>query len=135
MQSTAVSPLLTQQHKANKMQIPKTQNETYGFYGTCSIADLNASALWRIAIKQIHQATEEHPEDIATFLDSRHGRHFADDVVCRMKSGQTTHTAISETVQKWQTWQLGNTVKGMGLPRNTPYLNGLIMMLSVGLNI
>lgn len=117
------------------MKIPQTQNEIYGFYGTCSIADLNAPELWRMAIKQIHQITEEHPEDIATFLDSRHSRYFADDVVCYIKSGKTTHTAISETVQKWQTWQLGNAVKGMGLPTNTPYLNGLIMMLSVDLMI
>ncbi|ULJ69300.1 hypothetical protein MIS45_11270 [Wielerella bovis] len=117
------------------MKIPHTQNETYGFYGTCAIVGLNAQSLWDIAIQQIHQATQEHLEDIAIFLDSRHGRHFADDVVCLIRNDKTAHTAIYETVQKWQTWQLGSAVKGMGLPTNTPYLNGLIMMLSVDLMI
>ncbi|MEN9924921.1 MAG: hypothetical protein RL268_1047 [Pseudomonadota bacterium] len=54
-------------------------NQAWGFYGTVSgFAD--ADAAWAIAFPAILEATEGTAEGVRDFLDSCHGRHFADDV-------------------------------------------------------
>jgi hypothetical protein len=73
-------------------QIPATQNEAWGFWGTMNE---HASAAWPLAMIAISDATSQPLESVRIFLDSRHGRHFADDVQnglgakaspCRMRS-------------------------------------------------
>lgn len=72
-------------------QIPATQNDAWGFWGTMNE---HASAAWPLAMTAVSDATHQPLESVRTFLDSRHGRHFADDVqnglyqgqACRMRS-------------------------------------------------
>jgi hypothetical protein len=58
-------------------QIPATQNDAWGFWGTMNE---HASAAWPLAMTAISDATSQPLESVRVFLDSRHGRHFADDV-------------------------------------------------------
>ena len=55
-------------------QIPATQNEAWGFWGTMNE---HASAAWPLAMTAISDATSQPLESVRLFLDSRHGRHFA----------------------------------------------------------
>ena len=74
-----------------KQTIPATQNEAWGFFGTMND---NAEAAWPIAMTAISDATCQPLESVRLFLDSRHGRHFADDVLNEMLRGQTIQQAI-----------------------------------------
>ncbi|MFP5482562.1 MAG: hypothetical protein ACLGGW_04715, partial [Gammaproteobacteria bacterium] len=58
-------------------KIPATQNESWGLFGTLGE---HAEAAWPIAMTAISDATYQPLDSVRTFLDSRHGRHFADDV-------------------------------------------------------
>ena len=57
--------------------IPATQDEAWGFCGTMNE---HASGAWPLAMSAISDATGQPIESARIFLDSRHGRHFADDV-------------------------------------------------------
>ena len=58
--------------------IPATANDAWGFFGTMNE---QAEAAWPIAMIAISDATYQPLESVRLFLDSRHGRHFADDVI------------------------------------------------------
>ena len=74
-------------------QIPASQNEAWGFWGTMND---NAAAAWPIAMTAISDTTYQPLESVRLFLDSRHGRHFADDVLNEMLRGQKIQQAIRE---------------------------------------
>ena len=57
--------------------IPAATVTDFGFWGTMQE---HAPAAWAIALPTIASATGCEPEQVRAFLDSRHGRHFADDV-------------------------------------------------------
>lgn len=112
------------------MNIPATQNEDYGFYGTIALHH-NPQEFWPLAVTEICQATGEHEEDVALFLDSCHGRHFADDVYNELSSGRNSRDAVTAAVNKWSAWTFGRRLaKETGLPQNTPYLHGLIVVIA-----
>jgi len=58
-----------------------TQNEGYGFFGTCRAAGLPQHEAWNIAMRQLTAMNYCSAEACRLFLDSRDGRHFADEVV------------------------------------------------------
>ena len=64
---------------ASNNTTPQTQNREWGFFGTISHYG-DAEVAWPIAINTVSDATQLPAETVAIFLDSRHGRHFADDV-------------------------------------------------------
>ena len=106
-------------------QIPTTQNDAWGFWGTM---DEHAAAAWPIAMTAIAQATGTDLDATRIFLDSRHGRHFADDVLNRMHPGQVLADAIDAATTQWMTWSIGRqTAKEHGIPRGLPYLTGFVM--------
>ena len=72
-------------------QIPATQNEAWGFWGTMTE---NAAAAWPMAMTAIAEATGQPPDAVRAFLDSRHGRHFADDVLNQMHAGLALVDAV-----------------------------------------
>ncbi len=59
-------------------RIPASRNDSWGFTGTL---EDQAEAPWPIAMTTIADATGQPLESVRLFLDSRHGRHFADDVL------------------------------------------------------
>ena len=106
-------------------QIPTTQNESWGFWGSMNE---HATAAWPIVISAIAQATGTSPDATRIFLDSRYGRHFADDVQSRMHAGHTLADAIHAAIAQWMTWTIGRlTAKEYGIPRGLPYLTGFVL--------
>lgn len=105
--------------------IPATRNEDWGFWGTMNE---NAHAAWPIAMSAISDATCQPLESVRTFLDSRHGRHFADDVLNQMLTGNDIEPAIQAAVTRWMDWTIGRqTARDYGIPRGLPYLTGFVI--------
>ena len=65
-------------------QIPAPTITDFGFFGAMGE---HAEAAWPIAMAAISDATCQPLESVRTFLDSRHGRHFADDVQNSLYAG------------------------------------------------
>ena len=106
-------------------QIPASQNDTWGFYGTMNE---QAEAAWPLAMTAISEATAEPLESVRTFLDSRHGRHFADDVQNGLYAGATLADAIEQATARWMGWTIGrSTSREYGIPKGLPYLTGFVI--------
>ena len=109
--------------------IPATRNEAWGFWGTM---DAHAQAAWPIAMNAIYDATGQPFEAVRAFLDSRHGRHFADEVLNRMHAGHALHDAIRAATRQWMEWTIGRrTSKDYGIPRGLPYLTGFVIHCAI----
>ena len=110
-------------------QIPATQNDAWGFWGTMNE---HASVAWPLAMNAISNATGESLESVRIFLNSRHGRHFADGVQDGLYQGLTLQDAILATTQQWMGWTIGRTTsKQHGIPRGLPYLTGFVVHCAI----
>ena len=106
-------------------QIPATQNDAWGFWGAMNE---QANAAWSIAMTAISQATGESLDAVRIFLDSRHGRHFADDVQNGLYAGATLADAINAATRRWMSWTIGrSTSKQYDIPKGLPYLTGFVI--------
>ena len=113
----------------NATQIPATQNDAWGFFGTMND---NAETAWPIAMAAISDASCQPLESVRLFLDSRHGRHFADDVQNGLYQGQVLQDAINAATQRWMGWTIGRqTSKDYGIPKGLPYLTGFVIHCEV----
>ena len=107
---------------------PETQNQVWGFWGT--MGD-HAPAAWPLAINAITQATGEDEDAARIFLDSRHGRHFADEVHNALYDGHTLPDAIQAATAKWMAWNIDkSTSSHYGIPKRMPYLAGFVSLLA-----
>lgn len=105
--------------------IPASTNLDWGFYGAL---DDQANAAWPLAMTAIAEATGEPLDSVRLFLDSRHGRHFADDVRNRMIEGRPLADAISAAIRQWMAWTIGRqTSRDTGIPKGLPYLVGFVI--------
>jgi hypothetical protein len=105
--------------------LPATQNEDWGFWGTMGS---QASTAWPIALTEISKITGESPEDVRPFLDSRHGRHFADTVHDALAQGRDMQAAIAQAIAQWMGWKIGRlTHREHGIPPGLPYLTGWVI--------
>jgi len=105
--------------------MPATQNDAWGFFGTM---DEHAAAAWPLAMSAISDATGQPLESVRVFLDSRHGRHFADDVQNELFEGKNLQDAINAATARWMGWTIGRqTSKAYGIPRGMPYLSGFVI--------
>ena len=87
-----------------------------------------AAAAWPIAMTAISDATYQPLDSVRTFLDSRHGRHFADDVLNGLHAGSHLQEAIHAATQRWMGWTIGRlTSKQHGIPKGLPYLTGFVI--------
>lgn len=106
-------------------QIPAPTITDFGFFGTLGE---HAEAAWPLAMTAISDATSQPLESVQVFLDSRHGRHFADDVQNGLYQGQPLAGAINAATQRWMGWTIGRqTSKQYGIPRGLPYLTGFVI--------
>ena len=106
-------------------QIPAPTVTDWGLYGTMNE---QAEAAWPLAMTAISDATGQPLESVRTFLDSRHGRHFADDVQNGLYTGATLADAINAATQRWMGWTIGrSTSKQYGIPKGLPYLTGFVI--------
>ena len=106
-------------------QIPAPTVTDWGLYGTMNE---QAEAAWPLAMIAISDATGQPLESVRTFLDSRHGRHFADDVQNGLYSGATLADAINAATRRWMSWTIGrSTSKQYDIPKGLPYLTGFVI--------
>lgn len=106
-------------------QFPATQNEAWGFWG---MMNEHARAAWPLAMTAIWAATNQPLESVRIFLDSRHGRHFADDVQNGLHEGKTLADAINAATGRWMGWTIGRqTAKQYGIPRGLQYLTAFVI--------
>ena len=106
-------------------QIPAPTVTDWGYWGTMQD---QAEAAWPIAMTAISDATNQPLESVCAFLDSRHGRHFADDVLNGLHAGLNLHDAIQAATQRWMGWTISRlTSKQHGIPKGLPYLTGFVI--------
>ncbi len=111
------------------VKIPASENEFWGFWGTMGGY---ASIAWPIAMTGISKATGEPFESIRIFLDSRHGRHFADAVQDALLGSPDIHQAVAQAIEKWMSWTVGRlTQRSYGIPKGLPYLTGLVIQSGI----
>ncbi len=104
-----------------------TRNEAWGFTGTMRRAGAALPDAWDRAFMAIARATDGEPGGIRDFLDSRHGRHFADSVCEFTGKGQSLEDAIHNTVRIWNGWKIGRSIqRETGIPCGLPYLTGWV---------
>lgn len=109
--------------------IPAPQTEAWGFWGTM---DEHAEAAWPLAIVAIAETTGESLDAARAFLDSRHGRHFADEVRDRLHAGDTLDAAVRCVTARWMSRTIDRTTsRNYDIPRGLPYLLGLTVCYGI----
>lgn len=117
-----------------------SRNEDYGFFRTltvCPRRERRSSEVWTLASRLIAEAIHADSEDemigIRDFLDSRIGRHFADDVVGNMTGcGIGLEAAIGSAIRRWQGWRIDRqTEREHGIPAGLTYLTGWVQHFAV----
>jgi hypothetical protein len=117
-----------------------SRNEDYGFFRTltvCPERDRRSAEVWNLALRLIAEAIGASSEDemigIRDFLDSRIGRHFADDVVGNMTGCNIgLEAAIASAIRRWQGWRIDRaTERSEGIPAGLPYLTGWVQHFAV----
>ena len=110
--------------------ILSSQNKEWGFYGTidrCGFEGIDADTAWELAFHAVGKATDAEDEDVRFFLDSRHGRHFADDVINGLCTGLSFEDATDAAVDRWMNWTISRrTSRDTGIPAGFPYLTGFV---------
>lgn len=108
-----------------------TANEAWGFYGTTD-AFADADTAWAIAFPAIMTATQGTAEGVRDFLDSRHGRHFADDVHNGVHAGLDLVAAIEAAITRWMSWTINREMaRDIAMPKGLPYLKGFVLYFSL----
>lgn len=117
-----------------------SRNEDYGFFQTltnCPQRERRSAEVWTLASRLIATAIGAESEDemigIRDFLDSRMGRHFADDVVGNMSGCNIdSETAIKSAIRRWQGWRISrSTEREEGIPAGLPYLTGWVQHFAI----
>ena len=107
-----------------------TRNTEWGFFGTIARIETachRADPGLEIAARRIAETTEASPEGVRDFLDSRHGRHFADDVANGLCTGAPLAAAIDAAIARWMGWRIDRkTSRDEGIPGGLPYLTGWV---------
>lgn len=108
-----------------------TRNQAWGFYGsTAGFTD--ADVAWGIAFPAVAKATAATAEGVRVFLDSRHGRHFADDVHNGIHAGLALDAAIDAAITRWMGWTISRTTaRETGIPKGLPYLTGFVASFEI----
>ena len=107
--------------------IPQTQNREWGFFGTIS-HHADPERAWHIALAFIAGITGCSPDATRAFLDSRQGRHFADDVSNHIVAGKALASAINAAATTWMGWRISaRTAHETGIPRGLSYLTGYVL--------
>jgi len=105
--------------------IPATENESWGFGGCL---EQHAADSCPLAMTKVAEATGEDLETVRAFFDSRHGRHFGDDVLNALDAGCPLAEAIEAATQRWMGWTISRqTSKNYGIPKGLPYLTAFVV--------
>lgn len=113
------------------IQTLQTANPERGFFGTIAQAAEPGRA-WPLAMQAVHEATGCPEPAVRDFLDSRHGRHFADDVANELAAGRDLRQAIEAATQRWMGWRIDRrTARETGIPAGMSYLTGFVTHLEI----
>jgi hypothetical protein len=119
-----------------------TRNTDYGFYGTITatpLRDRTSDAFWALASTHIAAADctrEVEMEGVRDFLDSRMGRHFANEVVDRMARGTPAEQPLDETIAEWCRQRISRaTERHEGIPAGLPALVGWVQHFAIQLEM
>ena len=83
-------------------------------------------------MQAIADATGEPLESVRAFLDSRHGRHFADEVSNGLYLGQPLTEAIQAATDQWMGWTISRSIsRDYGIPAGLPYLLGFVIQAAI----
>jgi hypothetical protein len=108
-----------------------TTTTTWGFWGTIAHSTDPVKA-WPLAMAKVAAATGLPETAVRDFLDSRQGRHFADEVANHLAASRSLETAIGATVDTWMGWRIGRLMaRETGIPQGLPYLTGLVGQMQV----
>ncbi|MCW7536238.1 hypothetical protein OOT46_00010 [Aquabacterium sp. A7-Y] len=114
---------------SHTVSIPATENEAWGFIGAMGV---HAPAAWPLAMSAVAEATGQSLEAVRAFLDSRWGRHFANDVLNSLHEGTTLPAAILTAVDRWMTWRVGAKIAAHhGIPQGTAHLLGFVALAAL----
>jgi len=106
--------------------IPTSQNPDWGFFGTIR-HDADPEQAWNMALPAIADTTGCTATAVRDFLDSRSGRHFADEVANGLFQDLALDASIEAAIARWMSWRIGRrTARETGIPRDLPYLTGLV---------
>ena len=117
-----------------------SRNEDFGFFRSltvCPQRDRRSAEVWALASTLIAAAIRADSEDemigIRDFLDSRMGRHFADDVVGNMTGCNIElEPAIASAIRRWQDWRISRQIeRDEGIPSGLPYLTGWVQHFAI----
>ena len=110
-------------------KIPAPHTEAWGFWGTMHE---RAAAAWPLAIVTTAETTGESYEAFRAFLDSRPGRHFADEVRNRLHVGNGLDQTVRFATVHWTAWTINRrTSREFDIPCGLPYL--LCMVIHCGI--
>lgn len=94
-----------------KKEVPPTQNESWGFFGTIGnefydegkhkYNDAKTQEAWKIAFEEVQKATGFDDEKVREFLDSKDGRHFADQCA-DFGVAKNTRDGIEQAAKFWK---------------------------------
>ena len=108
-----------------------SQNTAWGFYGTIS-SHADPDEAWPLAMTAIGTATGCPGEAVRDFPDSRHGRHFADEVANDLLVKPALKPAIDAAVERWMGWRISRqTHRQHGIPSGLPYLTGYVTYFEI----
>ena len=112
-------------------KIPPSENQTWGFHGTLA-HHADSDAAWSLAMAAIADATGCALDEVRAFLDSRDGRHFADDVANALLEHKSLADAIAAATTKWMGWTIGSAEeRDYGIPQGLPHLTGFVMHAAI----
>jgi len=115
------------------LQIPATQNDAWGFWGTMNE---NATAACPLAMSAISDVTSRALVSVRIFLDSRFGRPFANDALNEMLWDHTIEQASDAAVTRWMGWTIvRQTSKDFGILKGLPYLTGFVIHCEIAENM
>jgi hypothetical protein len=103
-------------------------NEARGFFGTLG-QHAEPNQAWALAVAGITKSTGRCDKAVRDFLDSRYGRHFADEVATGLCGGRDLPRAIDEAIERWMDLRIdAATERELGIPEGLPYLTGFVCM-------
>lgn len=116
----------------------RSENTAWGFYGTMATMGQDPEAAWDIAFGAIQDATGAFdpnafgPDAVRLFLDSRGGRHFADEVSNQLHAGLDLEPAIVAATNRHMAWKIDRqTERDYGIPAGLPYLIGWVQHFAI----
>lgn len=108
----------------------RTQNENYGFWGT--MADngrRDLEEVWTAAVTELAESTGADLTEARIFLDSVHGRHFADTVDEFLAEGRSAIESVRSAITEWQNYKVSSSARQLlHIPNGVPFLTGLLYL-------